>query len=107
MRRKITYYVWDCCYSRFVKSEVQMIQTSKQEFQYTTIQGSILKFDIIYRRLIDRLLHRMEKFQKMFGRCYFEKNDEVKQGLWKELIKSYWSKVQVYQIEEYCNVQRT
>ncbi|CAK56682.1 unnamed protein product (macronuclear) [Paramecium tetraurelia] len=127
--------VWDCYHSRFCRTKFQINQSSKQEIQYSTIEGLVLRIDQItdisdkpeiltnleqikYLNWLGEYGDNLKKVGKWIakwkgeilkgvGGCYSEKGDGQKLGLWKELIKNYWSKAQVYEIGEYCDGQRT
>ncbi|CAD8204812.1 unnamed protein product [Paramecium pentaurelia] len=127
-------YVWDCYNSRFLKTQFYINITSNQEIKYTNIEGSILRIDYIKdTSKKPEILTKLEQIKYLnwqgeygenlkkvgkwtvtwkgeilenVGGWYSEKDNGQKVGLWKELIKNYWSKAQVYEIGEYQNGYR-
>ncbi|CAD8213287.1 unnamed protein product [Paramecium pentaurelia] len=113
---------------RKIKKKFIISYENQNEIKYIQ-DGSIIRIDYIKDQQIKQeVLTNLEQIQYLFWFGEYGKNNEkidkwiatwkgqtlvdvggyysdkgLKQGLWKELIKNYWSKAQVYEIGKYKN----
>ncbi|CAD8110097.1 unnamed protein product [Paramecium primaurelia] len=118
---------WDSVTNRKIKTKIQIISTKENMIKYT-LDGQILRIDqgrdlplrnqvwnnfeqIKYLAWFEEIGKSNQKSSKWIAIWkgevlsnvggYIENN--LKQGLWNQLIDNYWSQAQVFQSGEYCN----
>ncbi|CAD8130052.1 unnamed protein product [Paramecium sonneborni] len=124
-------FIWDVSYHRFIQTEFSIVFTKNKEILYLQ-DDQILRNDQIQDTSVQpQVLTNLEQIKYLKWTGSYGKNnlkvgrwtaswngqtlkdvggdyqqDGKKSGPWKELIKNYWSKAQVYEIGLYDNDKR-